>query len=50
MNISEFQGEYITPERIESIYLRSKLITQIFVYGESMKSSIIAIVVPNIEV
>uniref|UniRef100_A0A0M3IQE1 long-chain-fatty-acid--CoA ligase n=1 Tax=Ascaris lumbricoides TaxID=6252 RepID=A0A0M3IQE1_ASCLU len=44
------QGEYITPERIESIYLRSKLITQIFIYGESMKSSIIAIVVPNIEV
>lgn len=40
------QGEYIAPEKIESIYSRSQFVAQIFVYGESIKSCLVAIVVP----
>ncbi|KHN82559.1 Long-chain-fatty-acid--CoA ligase 1 [Toxocara canis] len=43
------QGEHIAPERIESVYLRSKFVSQIFVHGESLKSCIVAIVVPDIK-
>lgn len=31
------QGEYIVPEKIENIYLRSQYVEQVFVYGESLK-------------
>ena len=31
------QGEYIAPERIENIYIQSKYIAQVFVYGNSYK-------------
>lgn len=31
------QGEYIIPEKIENIYIRSQYISQVFVYGESLK-------------
>lgn len=31
------QGEYIAPEKIENIYLRSKPVAQVFVYGESLQ-------------
>lgn len=41
------QGEYIAPEKIENIYVRSKYVAQVFVYGNSYKSSLIAIVVPE---
>ena len=41
------QGEYIAPEKIEGIYSRSQFVSQIFVYGESLKSSLVAIVVPE---
>ena len=37
-------GEYIAPERIENIYLSScPFITQIFVYGDSLKSFLIGV-------
>ncbi|VDN56007.1 unnamed protein product [Dracunculus medinensis] len=42
------QGEYIAPEKIEAIYVRAKYVAQIFVYGESLKTCIIAIVVPEL--
>lgn len=31
------QGEYIIPEKIENIYIRSQYVSQVFVYGESLK-------------
>ena len=41
------QGEYIAPEKIESIYSRSPLVGQVFVYGNSLKSSLVGIIVPD---
>lgn len=44
------QGEYVVPEKIENIYMKSQYVRQIFVYGESLKSCIIAIVIPDVHV
>ncbi|RWS09282.1 long-chain-fatty-acid--CoA ligase 6-like isoform X5 [Dinothrombium tinctorium] len=44
------QGEYISPERVESIYVKSDLVSQVYIYGDSYKSSVVAIVVPEKEV
>lgn len=38
------------PEKIENIYIRSQYVQQVFVHGESLKSCIIAIVVPEVDV
>ncbi|XP_050726596.1 long-chain-fatty-acid--CoA ligase 1-like isoform X2 [Eriocheir sinensis] len=43
------QGEYIAPEKVENIYVRSQYVAQVFVHGESLKSSVVAIVVPEVE-
>uniref|UniRef100_A0A5F7ZLZ7 Long-chain-fatty-acid--CoA ligase n=1 Tax=Macaca mulatta TaxID=9544 RepID=A0A5F7ZLZ7_MACMU len=43
------QGEYIAPEKIENIYIRSEAIAQVFVHGESLQAFLIAIVVPDVE-
>jgi long-chain acyl-CoA synthetase len=42
-------GEYIAPERLESIYAQSKFISNIFVWGDSYKSFIVAVAVPEFE-
>ena len=42
-------SEYIAPEKIENTLLRSTLIAQCFVYGDSLQNSLVAIVVPNEE-
>jgi long-chain acyl-CoA synthetase len=44
------QGEYIAPDKLESAYLRSPYVAQIFVYGASLKASLVGIVVPDSEV
>uniref|UniRef100_A0A915DVP2 long-chain-fatty-acid--CoA ligase n=1 Tax=Ditylenchus dipsaci TaxID=166011 RepID=A0A915DVP2_9BILA len=44
------QGEYIAPEKIENVYLRSRYVAQCFVYGESLKGCLVGIVVPDAEV
>ena len=43
------QGEYIAPEKIENVYMRSQPVMQIFVYGNSLEASLVAIVVPDKE-
>uniref|UniRef100_A0A9J2P5C3 long-chain-fatty-acid--CoA ligase n=1 Tax=Ascaris lumbricoides TaxID=6252 RepID=A0A9J2P5C3_ASCLU len=41
------QGEYIAPEKIENVYGHSRYISQVFVHGESLKTCLVAIVVPD---
>ena len=43
------QGEYVAPEKIEGVYLRAALVAQVFLHGESVKSSVVAVVVPDPE-
>ncbi|XP_039632441.1 long-chain-fatty-acid--CoA ligase 5 isoform X2 [Polypterus senegalus] len=43
------QGEYIAPEKIENVYIRSGPVAQVFVHGESLQSCLIGIVVPDPE-
>ena len=41
------QGEYIAAEKLENIYVNIDSIKQIFIYGDSLKSYLVAIVVPD---
>jgi len=41
------QGEYIAVEKVENQYMKSPSLNQIWVYGNSHKSFIVAVVVPN---
>ncbi|CAD8177408.1 unnamed protein product [Paramecium pentaurelia] len=41
------QGEYIAPEKIESIYNRVQGVAESFVYGDSLQNQIVAIIVPQ---
>ncbi|XP_059947901.1 long-chain-fatty-acid--CoA ligase 6 isoform X8 [Mesoplodon densirostris] len=43
-------GEYIAPEMIENIYIRSEPVAQVYVHGDSLKASLVGIVVPDPEV
>ena len=43
------QGEYIAPEKIESIYIKSQYVAQVFVHGDSIKSCVIGVIVPDEE-
>ncbi|XP_059180384.1 long-chain-fatty-acid--CoA ligase 5 [Centropristis striata] len=44
------QGEYIAPEKIENVYVRSGPVAQVFVHGDSLQSCLIAVVVPDPDV
>ncbi|XP_077865938.1 long-chain-fatty-acid--CoA ligase 5-like [Saccoglossus kowalevskii] len=41
------QGEYLAPEKIESIYIRSPFVLQVFVHGDSFKNYAVAVIVPD---
>lgn len=41
------QGEFVSLEKIENILLTSKLISQIFVFGDPFESDLVAVVVPS---
>ncbi|VUZ54938.1 unnamed protein product [Hymenolepis diminuta] len=43
------QGEYVSPERVEMVYVESHLVNQIFLDGNSSESFAIAICVPDMK-
>lgn len=43
------QGEYVAPEKVENIYVRSQYVAQAFVHGESLKSVVVGVIVPEVE-
>jgi long-chain acyl-CoA synthetase len=43
------QGEYIAPEKVENVFGLSPLIAQSLLYGDSLRSCCVAIIVPQIE-
>ena len=40
----------MAPEKVESVYLRVGLVGQVYLYGDSLKSACVALVVPDEEV
>ncbi len=43
------QGEYVAPEKIENVLVNCKWILQVFVYGDSYQTYLLAVVVPKKE-
>lgn len=41
------QGEYIVPQRVEGAYKQSPLLAQVFIYGDSARSYLVGVAVPE---
>lgn len=44
------QGEYVAPEKIEGVYIKSQYVSQIYVAGHSLESYLVGVVVPDPDV
>lgn len=42
-------GEYVAPEKLENVLIKSKYVAQIFIHGESIQSYVVAILHPKKE-
>jgi long-chain acyl-CoA synthetase len=43
------QGEYIAPEKLENHYSKINIVKQIFIYGDSLQSYLVTVVIPDEE-
>jgi long-chain acyl-CoA synthetase len=43
------QGEYVASEKVENVYAQSAVVGQLWIYGNSYKSQLVAVLVPNAE-
>ena len=41
------QGEYIAPQRLESIFCQIDVVQQVFIYGDALQTTIVAVIVPD---
>ncbi|KAI8903489.1 hypothetical protein EDD86DRAFT_242914 [Gorgonomyces haynaldii] len=44
------QGEYVAPEKLENVFVKSAFIAQVYVHGDSLQNELVGIVVPDAEV
>jgi len=41
------QGEYLAPEKIENVFVTSSMVAQVWIHGDSLQSSCVAVIVPE---